>query len=129
MFILCLYFLILFKLNKTENVCTIHNILEFNIIFFLKFFAVFETKNVKKEVKNWNCSNYHHIISCYPLGISGDQQAFAFEVSHSDVKKEYIDFQKYTGNRLLVFNDTQVDYCITDNDQRIQYSMILQKML
>ena len=35
----------------------------------------------------------------------------------AEVKKEYIDFQKYTGNRLLVFNDTVVDYCITDNKE------------
>lgn len=28
-------------------------------------------------------------------------------------KHEYLDFQQYTGNRLLVFNDTQIDYCIT----------------
>ncbi|MFB5647672.1 MAG: hypothetical protein ACE5RO_06000, partial [Candidatus Nitrosomaritimum yanchengensis] len=34
-----------------------------------------------------------------------------------DEKNEYIDFQKYTGNRLLVFNDTTVDYCITDNKE------------
>jgi len=50
------------------------------------------------------------------IGINGGQMDFAFG-SILDEKKEYIDFQKYTGNRLLVFNDTQVDYCITDNDQ------------
>ncbi len=39
-------------------------------------------------------------------------------------KKEYIDFQKYTGNRLLVFNDTQVDYCIKDNEQNPEFNNI-----
>ena len=41
----------------------------------------------------------------------------AFALSSLGEKNEYIDFQKYTGNRLLVFNDTQIDYCIKDNDQ------------
>jgi len=31
--------------------------------------------------------------------------------------QEYLDFQPYTGNRLLVFNDTSIDYCITNNEQ------------
>ena len=43
-------------------------------------------------------------------------QVFAYS-DITDGKKEYIDFQKYTGNRLLVFNDTKIDYCITDNDE------------
>ena len=41
----------------------------------------------------------------------------AYALSPLGEKNEYIDFQKYTGNRLLVFNDTQIDYCIKDNDQ------------
>ncbi len=45
-----------------------------------------------------------------------DQSALGYNGS-IDGKKEYIDFQKYTGNRLLVFNDTTVDYCITDNKE------------
>ena len=47
------------------------------------------------------------------IGIVGDQQAIAYQGIME--KNEYIDFQKYTGNRLLVFNDTKIDYCITDN--------------
>jgi hypothetical protein len=44
-----------------------------------------------------------------------------------DGKKEYIDFQKYTGNRLLVFNDTSVDYCITDNQENPLFNDIAVK--
>lgn len=56
------------------------------------------------------------------IGIVGEQQVVAYE-GLAD-KKEYIDFQEYTGNRLLVFNDTQVDYCITDNDQNPAFNDI-----
>ncbi|MFZ8921674.1 MAG: hypothetical protein ACO2Y5_07945 [Nitrosopumilaceae archaeon] len=48
--------------------------------------------------------------------VFADQNALAYS-DIIDEKKEYIDFQKYTGNRLLVFNDTQIDYCITDNEE------------
>ncbi|MGD2107489.1 MAG: hypothetical protein PVH93_07770, partial [Nitrosopumilaceae archaeon] len=47
--------------------------------------------------------------------------------SSTDGKKEYIDFQKYTGNRLLVFNDTTVDYCITDNKENPKFNDIAVK--
>ena len=56
------------------------------------------------------------------FGITGDQSAFAHD-GHSH-KKEYIDFQKYTGNRLLVFNDTRIDYCVTENQQNPYYNQI-----
>ena len=46
-----------------------------------------------------------------------EQNQNVYAQNQSDTKKEYIDFQKYTGNRLLVFNDTQIDYCIKDNEQ------------
>ncbi|MBA4463740.1 MAG: hypothetical protein H2B01_06120 [Nitrosopumilaceae archaeon] len=48
--------------------------------------------------------------------VFADQNAMAYS-GIIDEKNEYIDFQKYTGNRLLVFNDTQIDYCITDNKE------------
>ena len=57
------------------------------------------------------------------IGTVGEQQALAFEGILDD-KKEYIDFQKYTGNRLLVFNDTRIDYCITQNDQNPAFNYI-----
>jgi len=56
------------------------------------------------------------------IGSVGDQQAIAYEGIIE--KNEYIDFQKYTGNRLLVFNDTRVDYCITDNVQNPAFNDI-----
>ena len=56
------------------------------------------------------------------IGSVGDQQAIAYEGIIE--KNEYIDFQKYTGNRLLVFNDTRVDYCITDNEQNPAFNDI-----
>jgi hypothetical protein len=56
------------------------------------------------------------------IGIVGSQQAIAYEGIID--KNEYIDFQKYTGNRLLVFNDTKIDYCITDNEENISFNDI-----
>lgn len=57
------------------------------------------------------------------MGIIEERQVFA--ISDLDKsKKEYIDFQKYTGNRLLVFNDTRVDYCITNNEQNPEFNDI-----
>jgi hypothetical protein len=56
------------------------------------------------------------------IGIVGDQQAIAYQGIME--KNEYIDFQKYTGNRLLVFNDTKIDYCITDNEENPEFNDI-----
>ena len=56
------------------------------------------------------------------IGVVGSQQAMAYEGILE--KNEYIDFQKYTGNRLLVFNDTKIDYCITDNEQNKAFNDI-----
>ena len=56
------------------------------------------------------------------IGVVGSQQAMAYEGILE--KNEYIDFQKYTGNRLLVFNDTKIDYCITDNEQNKSFNDI-----
>ena len=55
------------------------------------------------------------IASLMIVSITVLENAYAF--TPLGEKNEYIDFQKYTGNRLLVFNDTQIDYCIKDNDQ------------
>lgn len=43
-----------------------------------------------------------------------EQNAWGY--SSSENSEEYLDFQTYTGNRLIVFNDTSVDYCVTDNE-------------
>ncbi len=56
------------------------------------------------------------------IGVVGDQQAIAYQGIME--KNEYIDFQKYTGNRLLVFNDTKIDYCITDNVENPAFNEI-----
>ncbi len=76
---------------------------------------MFETKNVKKKLRI-GIVPVITTLFLLSIGISGDQQTLAYGAI-IDEKKEYIDFQKYTGNRLLVFNDTQVDYCITDNQE------------
>ncbi|MBA4452980.1 MAG: hypothetical protein H2B03_07445, partial [Nitrosopumilaceae archaeon] len=55
--------------------------------------------------------------------VFADQNAMAYS-GIIDEKNEYIDFQKYTGNRLLVFNDTQIDYCITDNKENSLFNDI-----
>ena len=76
---------------------------------------MFETKNVKKKLRI-GIVPVITTLFLVSIGISGDHQTLAFGAI-IDEKKEYIDFQKYTGNRLLVFNDTQIDYCITDNQE------------
>lgn len=56
------------------------------------------------------------------ISIIDTQLAFAYNSELG--KKEYIDFQKYTGNRLLVFNDTRIDYCITQNEENPYFNEI-----
>ncbi|MEJ2260885.1 MAG: hypothetical protein P8X83_04410 [Nitrosopumilaceae archaeon] len=56
------------------------------------------------------------ILFFVSFGVLADNPVFA-STDITKQKSEYIDFQKYTGNRLLVFNDTVVDYCITDNKE------------
>ena len=63
------------------------------------------------------------ILFFVSFGVIGDNSAFAIEETTKD-KSEYIDFQKYTGNRLLVFNDTKVDYCIKNNEQNPAFNDI-----
>jgi len=80
-----------------------------------------KAENFKKRLSVW----FVPIIATLFLvsvGIIGSQQAIAYEGILE--KNEYIDFQKYTGNRLLVFNDTKIDYCITDNEQNTAFNDI-----
>ena len=44
-----------------------------------------------------------------------EQQALGY--TNESNQEEYLDFQPYTGNRLMVFNDTSIDYCVTNNDE------------
>jgi hypothetical protein len=83
---------------------------------------VIEPKNLKKRLTIGVIPIIATLFLIF-VGVVGDQQAIAFG-SIIDEKKEYIDFQKYTGNRLLVFNDTQVDYCITDNEENPAFNEI-----
>jgi len=83
---------------------------------------VFETKNVKKKLRI-GIVPIITTLFLVSIGIAGDQQILAYGET-TDGKKEYIDFQKYTGNRLLVFNDTQIDYCITDNEENPAFNKI-----
>ena len=48
----------------------------------------------------------------------------AFGNSDTSIHSEYLDFQTYTGNRLLIFNDTSIDYCITDNNENPVFNLI-----
>ncbi len=66
-----------------------------------------------------------HFISIVLLWSFGDggQEVWGLE-EVTEEKKEYIDFQKYTGNRLLVFNDTRIDYCIINNEQNPTFTEI-----
>lgn len=50
-----------------------------------------------------------------------DQDAFAFS---NTFQEEYLDVQKYTGNRILVFNDTKIDYCINENNENPMFNHI-----
>jgi len=63
------------------------------------------------------------ILFFLSFGVLEDNQVFA-SADITKQKNEYIDFQKYTGNRLLVFNDTRVDFCITDNEQNPAFNDI-----
>jgi hypothetical protein len=44
------------------------------------------------------------VISLILIAFTTDQQALGY--SNESNQKEYLDFQPYTGNRLMVFNDT-----------------------
>ena len=51
-----------------------------------------------------------------------DSIAFGFQEDY--YPSEYLDFQPYTGNRLMVFNDTRIDYCITNNSENPVFNHI-----
>jgi len=80
-----------------------------------------KAENFKKRSSVWFVPIFARLF-LVSVGIIGSQQAIAYEGILE--KNEYIDFQKYTGNRLLVFNDTRVDYCITDNEENTAFNDI-----
>jgi len=53
------------------------------------------------------------VFSLIVITLVADQEALGYQ--NQSTQEEYLDFQSYTGNRLMVFNDTRIDYCITNN--------------
>ena len=62
------------------------------------------------------------VFSLILIALVADQKALGYtnESSH----EEYLDFQPYTGNRIMVFNDTRIDYCVTNNDENPAFNHI-----
>jgi hypothetical protein len=61
-------------------------------------------------------------ISLAFIAFASIQNAFGYE--NDSYPREYLDFQDYTGNRLMVFNDTSIDYCVTNNDENPVFNHI-----
>jgi len=55
-------------------------------------------------------------------GIGLYQEALGYQ--NESQQEEYLDFPSYTGNRLMVFNDTKIDYCITNNTENPTFNDI-----
>ena len=83
---------------------------------------MFKSEHFKKGLK-FGSLPILVIMFLFAIGNISEQKIFAYSDLVNE-KKEYIDFQKYTGNRLLVFNDTRVDYCVTKNDQNPKFNDI-----
>jgi hypothetical protein len=62
------------------------------------------------------------ILSLIFVAFVVDQSALAYSPNSS--QNEFLDFQPYTGNRLIVFNDTSIDYCITNNQENPAFNHI-----
>ncbi|MGD8918560.1 MAG: hypothetical protein PVJ16_06510 [Nitrosopumilaceae archaeon] len=62
------------------------------------------------------------VLSLIAVTVVSDQNAFAYSPESS--QNEFLDFQPYTGNRLMVFNDTRIDYCIIENQENPAFNHI-----
>ena len=62
------------------------------------------------------------VFSLILITFVADQKALGY--SNESNQEEYLDFQPYTGNRLMVFNDTRIDYCITNNNENPTFNHI-----
>ncbi|MFB5647816.1 MAG: hypothetical protein ACE5RO_06745, partial [Candidatus Nitrosomaritimum yanchengensis] len=62
------------------------------------------------------------VLSLIVVAVVADQSVLAYSPNSS--QNEFLDFQPYTGNRLLIFNDTQIDYCITNNQENPTFNHI-----
>ena len=61
-------------------------------------------------------------ISLILIAFTADQTASGY--TNDSNQEQYLDFQSYTGNRLNVFNDTQIDYCVTNNNENASFNHI-----
>jgi len=61
-------------------------------------------------------------LSLILIAFVADQEALGYQ--NESNQEEYLDFQSYTGNRLMVFNDTRIDYCVTNNDENPVFNYI-----
>jgi len=67
------------------------------------------------------------IFSLILIVNSSDQKVFGY--SDESTHDEYLDFHPYTGNRLMVFNDTRIDYCITNNNENPMFNHIASNVI
>ena len=78
---------------------------------------------MKSERQNYGMLGQMAIVlSLITVVVVADQNVLAYSPDSS--QNEFLDFQPYTGNRLLVFNDTQIDYCITNNQENPAFNHI-----
>ena len=61
------------------------------------------------------------------IAFTSDQKVLGY--TDETTQEEYLDFHSYTGNRLMVFNDTRIDYCITNNDENPMYNHIASNVI
>ncbi len=62
------------------------------------------------------------VFSLILIAFTTDKEVLGY--ADESTHQEYLDFQPYTGNRLMVFNDTRVDYCITNNTENPMFNHI-----
>lgn len=55
------------------------------------------------------------VVSLILITFTVNQTALGY--GNDSAHEEYLDFQSYTGNRLIVFNDTRIDYCVVNNNE------------
>ncbi|MDH3611423.1 MAG: hypothetical protein OEM79_06645 [Nitrosopumilus sp.] len=67
------------------------------------------------------------VFSLFLIAIYSDQKVFGY--TDESTHEEYLDFHPYTGNRLIVFNDTRIDYCITNNVENPMFNHIASNVI
>lgn len=61
-------------------------------------------------------------ISLILIAFTTDHQALGY--TNESNQEEYLDFQPYTGNRLMIFNDTSINYCVVNNDENPSFNYL-----